>query len=81
VGKHTGRIVGYPDLISRGFVDDTESRELMEKSREMVMKSLTGGGHPMEWSFINTKVKNTLSRFLYKETKRRPMILPIAVEV
>ncbi len=81
VDRKTGKIVGYPDLISRGFVDATESEELMEESREVVMKSLAGGGHPLEWNFINTNVKSTLSKFLYKETKRRPMILPIAVDV
>jgi ribonuclease J len=40
-----------------------------------------GGGHPAEWSFVNAKVRDTLYRFYYEQTKRRPMILTFMVKV
>jgi ribonuclease J len=80
--KQTSKIVGRPELISRGFIDDTEFGGLIEQGREVVMKALAeGGSHTPEWGFVNTKVKSTLGKFLYKETKRRPMILPVVVKI
>jgi ribonuclease J len=82
VDKATGRIVASPDVVSRGFVDLTESEALMEKSRRVVIRAIDRGeDHLAEHGFITTKVKDALGKFLYSETKRRPMILPIAVEV
>ena len=82
IDKQTGKLVGHPDIISRGFVDMKESGALIETSRDVVVKALGhGGDHLAEWGFINIKVKDTLTKFLYQQTKRRPMILPVAVEV
>jgi ribonuclease J len=59
-----------------------DSEALMEKSRDLVMRTLDRGGeHIAESGYIQAKVKDSLARFLYEQTKRRPMILPIAVEV
>jgi ribonuclease J len=82
IDKRRGKIVGRPDIVSRGFIEMGETEDLLEQIRDLVVKTLDhGSDHPIEWSFINTKVKETLSRFLYQQTKRRPMILPLAVEV
>lgn len=82
IDKHTGKVVGRPDVASRGFIDLEDSEAMMEKARKAVVKVLDrGADHPAELSFINTKVKDTISKLLYEQTKRRPMILPIAVEV
>jgi ribonuclease J len=81
IEKATGRLVGEPEVLSRGFVDLEESEELMERTRKMVVASLEGADHIAEWSVVNTKVKDAIGQFLYDETHRRPMVLPIAVEV
>jgi ribonuclease J len=80
--KEKGRIVGRPDIVSRGFVDMKEGEAILEQARDLVKTALDhSGGHPLEWSFINTKIKDTLSKFFYEQTRRRPMILTTAVEV
>jgi ribonuclease J len=55
---------------------------MMDESRELLAQTLDhSGGRVAEWSFINTKVKDTLEKFYYDRTKRRPMILPFMVKV
>ena len=82
VEKQTGRVVGTPDIVSRGFVDVEESEGLLEETRRRVVQSLDGGtAHMAEWGSINTSVKDSVAEFLYEKTRRRPMILPVAVEV
>jgi len=82
VNRQSGKLVGRPDIVTRGFVDTRESRDMMDESRELLAKTLDhGSGRIAEWGFINTKVKDTLEKFYYKKTKRRPMILPFMVKV
>jgi ribonuclease J len=82
IDKEAGKIVGRPDIVSRGFVDMKEGEAILEQGRDLVKAALDhGGGRPLEWSFINAKVKDTLSKFFYEQTRRRPMILTTAVEV
>jgi len=82
VNKQTGKLVGRPDIVSRGFVDTRESKDMLDESRDLVARILDhSGDRPAEWSFINTKVRDTLNRFYYEQTKRRPMILPFMVKV
>ena len=80
--KRDGSLVGRPDIVSRGFVDEKESPELLEQSRDLLAQALSRGGpHVAEWAYVSGKVKDTLSRFFYEQTKRRPMILPVLIEV
>ena len=81
IDKQTGKATARPDVISRGFVEPEESETLLERAREVVVRALDGADHLAEWSIINTKVKDALGGFLYQETHRRPMILPVTVEV
>ena len=81
VDKRSGRVVGKPDVVSRGFVDVEESEELLERTRDMVVGALQGANHVAEWGAIHSTVKEAVARFLYQETRRRPMVLPVAVEV
>jgi ribonuclease J len=82
IDKEAGKIVGRPDIVSRGFVDMKEGEAILEQGRDLVKATLDrGDGRPLEWSFINAKVKDTLSKFFYEQTRRRPMILTTAVEV
>jgi ribonuclease J len=79
--KQTGRVAGRPEVVSRGFVDMDESDELIERTRETVVVSLEGADHIVEWGAVHTSVKEAVAKFLYDETRRRPMVLPVAVEV
>ena len=82
VNKQTGKLIGRPDIVSRGFVDTRESKDMMEESRDLVARTLDhSGDRPTEWSFVNTKVRDTLNKFYYEQTRRRPMILPFMVKV
>jgi ribonuclease J len=82
VNKQTGKLVGRPDIVSRGFVDVNESKDMLEESRDLVAKILDHGRrHTAEWGFADSKVRDALNRFYYEHTKRRPMILPVMVKV
>jgi len=82
INRQTGKLIGRPDIVSRGFVDTRESKDMLDESRDLVARILDhSGNRPAEWSFINTKVKDILKKFYYEQTKRRPMILPFMVKV
>lgn len=82
LNRQTGKLVGRPDIVSRGFVDTRESKEMMDESRDAVARILDrGGDRPADWGFISTKVRDTLKKFYYERTRRRPMILPFMVKV
>ncbi|MDD2970639.1 MAG: ribonuclease J [Lachnospiraceae bacterium] len=79
----TNILVGGPEIVSRGFVYVRESDVLMDEARKVVNdaldRSLSKNGN--DWGKIKTMTKDSLSEFLWKKTKRRPMILPIIMEV
>jgi len=80
--KRIGKIIGRPDIISRGFVDTKEGRNILEQGRNLVATTLNySGGQKLEEGLINTKVKDSLSKFFYEQTRRRPMILTATIEV
>ncbi len=81
--KASGMIVAGPDIVSRGFVYVRESEALMEEVREKVKQALDKceESRISEWSAIKSNVRDALGRYLYERTKRRPMILPIIMEI
>ena len=76
-------LVAGPDIISRGFVYEKESDQLMDELRRVAMESIEYcmSHHISDWTGIKGRVKSNLSGYLYKTTKRSPMILPIIMEV
>lgn len=76
-------IISGPDLISRGFVYVRESEGLMDEVREIARKTLTDmlDSGVTEWTQMKTGVKDALSKYLYSKTKRKPMILPVIMDV
>ena len=76
-------LVSGPDIISRGFVYEKESDALMDELRRVAMESLDYcmDHRITDWASIKGKVKSNLSGYLYKTTKRSPMILPVIMEV
>jgi len=83
LSKQDGTILSGPDIISRGFVYVRESEGLLEEANRIVTATLQKltSENVNEWASLKTNVKEALGRFLYEQTKRRPMILPIIMEV
>ena len=82
VDKQTGKLVGRPDVVSRGVTSIDESDDLLERTKDAVVDALGAeGDHIFEWTVVNQKVREAVARFLYTETHRRPMVMPVAVEV
>lgn len=81
--KGTGQVLAGPDIISRGFVYVRESDALLEDSTEVLEESLDHLAEKgiSDWGKIKSTMKDDLSDYLWKKTKRRPMILPIIMEV
>ncbi|HMM21626.1 MAG TPA: ribonuclease J [Selenomonadales bacterium] len=81
--KQRGCVVAGPDIVSRGFVYVRESEQLMEEAKDRVKDALEKceAGRVTEWATIKSNVRDTLGKFLYERTRRRPMILPIIMEV
>ena len=79
----SGTIVAGPDIISRGFVYVRESENLIDDVKIMIKKELTKceENHVTDWATLKSVIKDNLRDYIYKETKRNPMILPIIMEV
>lgn len=82
LSKQTGHILSGPDIISRGFVYVRESEALLDEATKLVETTLVKlvSDNVSEWSSLKTAVRDALGRFLYEQTRRRPMILPIIME-
>ncbi|WP_216827935.1 ribonuclease J [Alkalihalobacterium elongatum] len=83
LNKSNGEIISGPDIISRGFVYVRESEKLLEEATGMVKQTLVKcvTENVNEWSSLKSSIREVLSRYLFEKTKRRPMILPIIMEV
>lgn len=83
IDSHTGDVIGNPDLISRGFVHMKENRDLIEKTRARV-KKIVKDKNPItvaDDDYIKNKIRNDIGQFLFAQTKRRPMVLPVVIKV
>ena len=78
-----GSVITGPDIITRGFIYVKESEELMEQLQEVAMEAIERcqRKNVRDWSAIKSAIKNDLSGYLYKTTKRNPMILPVISEI
>jgi ribonuclease J len=82
VDKQTGSVVGRPEIITRGFVPLNERDPLMEEAIDRVVAAVdTPGDHISEIGLFKSQIKDSLSGFLYAQTKRRPMVFPVVVEI
>ncbi|MBR2404159.1 MAG: ribonuclease J [Clostridia bacterium] len=83
ISSETGSIIAGPDVISRGFVYVRESENLMDDIRTIAKNALEGyeKNKIKDWSTLKNGVKSKISEYLYQETKRKPMILPVIMEV
>jgi ribonuclease J len=81
--RYTGQILAGPDIISRGFVYVREAEDLLEEARNVIEDTMEhcASHHVTDWAKIKNNIRDSLGDFLWKRTKRRPMILPIIMEV
>jgi ribonuclease J len=84
VDSQTGRVKGSPDIISRGFVYLRESKELLAETRRKtiaIINKSTGGGTNLNWDYVKDEVRNKIGQFLFSKTERRPIVLPVIIEI
>jgi ribonuclease J len=82
VDKQTGAVIGRPEIFTRGFVHLNERDPIMEEALDRVVAAIENpGDHISEVALLKSQVKDAVSRFLYEQTKRRPMVFPVVVEV
>ncbi len=83
VDTHTGKLIQNPDIISRGFVFLKSNKELIEDLRHRVKKMVIDSD-PLSWAdtnYIRNKIRDYVGQFLYTKTEKRPMVLPVVIEV
>lgn len=84
IDRQAGKIKGSPDIISRGFIYLRESKDLLSQTRKKVIEIInksTGGGDVVNLSYVKDEIRNKVGSFLYSKTQRRPMVLPVVIEV
>lgn len=83
LAKGTGELLAGPDIVSRGFVYVRESDELMEEAQMLTYEAVMGciRNGRADWSRIKNAIRDTMNDFIWKKTKRKPMILPIIMDV
>jgi ribonuclease J len=83
IDSKTGELIGSPDIISRGFIYMKENKELIQKTREKIKNIIkTRPTHGVvDDDYIKNKVRNDIGQFLFQQTKRRPMVLPVVIRV
>lgn len=83
VDKKTGKVLTSPDIISRGFVYMREQPELIKNTRELIRRVANDAvkrGAP-NWNNVRTKLREELSHYLFNQTQRKPLIVPVVIEV
>lgn len=81
IDAKTGDVIGNPDIISRGFVHMKENRDLIEKTRQRVKKMIKEKGTTLADETLKGQIRNDIGQFLFSQTKRRPMVLPVVIKV
>jgi ribonuclease J len=83
INKHTGKSETLPEIVSRGFVSFDEKSDLMQEARLVVARTLDNSTpeERTDWGVMQEKIRADLKRFLTKQTSRRPLIMPVILEV
>jgi len=85
VDSRTGKVRTSPDIISRGFIYLKESQDMLKdvrnRTRKIVEEITIGGEHPINWTYIKDELREKVGQFLFQKTQRRPMVLPVVIEV
>ncbi|HJW21792.1 MAG TPA: ribonuclease J [Candidatus Limnocylindrales bacterium] len=82
VDKQTGNVIGSPEIVTRGFVHLNEQDPIMAEAVTRIVSAIENPGeHISEVALLKSQIKDGVSRYLYEQTKRRPMVFPVVVEV
>ena len=84
IDQKTGKVKGSPDIISRGFIYLRESKDLLKQTRRKVIEIVektAGHGGVVNWSYVKDEIRNKVGDFLHSKTSRRPIVLPVVIEV
>ncbi|MBQ4611033.1 MAG: ribonuclease J [Clostridia bacterium] len=83
LNRQTGALLAAPEILSRGFVYEKSSEELLKEARELVRSKAAQfeKSHKGNWASIKNDIRNSLKNYLYEQTRRRPMVLPIIIEI
>ena len=82
IDQHTGKLVGEPDLISRGFVFEEFAKDILDEAKRVLKNNLEEHVHKgTDWRFIRKQIEDSLEKFFYHATERRPLVLSVIVEV
>jgi len=83
INRHTGRMESLPEIVSRGFALAEDGSEFMQSARQIVAKTLEGSNQEekTDWGVMKEKIRADLKRYIVKETSRRPLIMPVILEV
>ena len=83
INSKTGQVTQEPDIISRGFIYMKESRALLNETRLRVKKIIAAKTKekPINWTYVRNNLRDLIGDFLYQKTQRRPMVLPVIIEV
>jgi len=83
IDKHTGRIEISPEIVTRGFLPSDDGQEVLGEARQVVLRTVeqSTDEEKMDWSVIKEKIRVDLKRYLNKQTSKRPLILPVILEI
>ena len=84
IDSQTGGLVAGPDIVTKGFIPEDDAAELIEACRQRIIEGLgqaQTGDHLAEVSALRDEIHRTVSQYLYERTKRRPMVLPVVMQL
>jgi ribonuclease J len=84
IDRHTGHVVAGPDIVTKGFVPEGEAAELIEGAKQRIVEGLAEaqtGDHLAEVVALRDEIHSTVSKYLYEKTKRRPMVIPVLMQL
>jgi ribonuclease J len=83
IDKHTGRVEISPEIVTRGFLPSDDGNEIITRAREVVLRTIeqSTAEEKMDWGVIKEKIRIDLKKFLNKQTSKRPLILPVILEL
>jgi ribonuclease J len=83
INKHTGKCEGLPEVVSRGFISADDGAEVLQEARAVVARTLESSTDEQraDWGLIKEKIRTDLRRYLSKKTSRRPLVMPVILEI
>jgi ribonuclease J len=83
IDKHTGLMETPPEIVTRGFLPSEDGAEILRQAREVILRTVeqSSAEEKTDWSVIKEKIRSDLKHFLNKQTSKRPLILPVILEV